>query len=140
GHPPVDPKMDPKRREQLKQLLEQRQRQRGQQAPQGAAPTPVEHKKPKAPRDEHGHCLGQGPDDRPQDINLFHGWLGSKHELGGEGDAWAKAITPPSPKGSKEWWYWRLTPSPYRYDNHDDHCDRANQPIPLIANIINLGA
>lgn len=141
GHPPVDPKMDPKRREQLKQLLEQRQRQRGQQAPQGAAPAvPVEHKKPKAPRDEHGHCLGQGPDDRPQDINLFHGWLGTKHELGGDGDAWSKAITPPSPKGSKEWWYWRLTPYPYRYDNHDDHCDRANQPMPLIANIINLGA
>jgi F-type H+-transporting ATPase subunit b len=143
GHPPIDPsKMDPRRREQLKQLLQQRQRQRQQQQQQGRAtpPTPAKPKKPKAPRDEHGHCLGDGPDDRPKDINLFHGWLGTKHELGTKDEAWDKAVKPPSPKGSAEWWWWRVTPYPYRYDNHDDHCDRANQPVPLIANIINLFA
>jgi F-type H+-transporting ATPase subunit b len=132
--------MDPKRREQLKQFLEQRRRQRAQQQKAAPRQQPAHPKKPKAPRDEHGHCLGQGPDDRPKDINLFHGWLGTKHELGEAGEAWSKAIKPPSPKGSKEWWYWRLTPYPYRYDNHDDHCDRANQPVPLLANIINLAA
>ncbi len=140
GHPPIDQKMDPKRREQLRQLLEQRRQQRGQQ-PDAAPAAPAEKPpKPKAPRDEHGHCLGQGPDDRPQDINLFHGWLGSKHELGEGSEAWSKAVAPPLEKGTKDWWIWRLTPYPYRYDNHDDHCDRANQPVPLLANIINLAA
>lgn len=141
GHPPVDQKMDPQRREQLRQLLEQRRKQRGE--PQAAAPgqaEPAKPKKPKAPRDEHGHCLGQGPDDRPKDINLFHGWLGSKDELGTADDAWSKAVEPPPTKGSQDWWIWRLTPYPFRYDNHEDHCDRANQPVPLLANIVNLGA
>jgi F-type H+-transporting ATPase subunit b len=38
-----------------------------------------------------------------------------------------------------EWWKWRLIPYPWRYENHDDHCDPRNQPIPLLANIVNLG-
>ena len=137
GHPPINPKRrDPARMEQIRKLLEQQKRAQGKQG----AP-PAKRKKPKAPRDEHGHCLGQGPDDRPKDINLFHGWLGSKEELGGaEDSAWEKAIRAPEPKGGRDWWIWRLTPYPYRYDNHDDHCDRANQPVPLLANIVNLGA
>jgi F-type H+-transporting ATPase subunit b len=38
-----------------------------------------------------------------------------------------------------EWWKWRLTPHPWRYQNHGDHCDPRNQPVPLFANVLNLG-
>lgn len=84
---------------------------------------------PRFPRDEHGHCLGQGPNDRPPDINLLHGWLGVNNE---------SAEPPPKPKGSVEWWKWRVTPYPFRYENKSDECDPRNQPVPLVANVVNL--
>ncbi|MBW2456587.1 MAG: ATP synthase F0 subunit B [Deltaproteobacteria bacterium] len=96
-------------------------------------------KKKQSPKDEHGYCIGHGPKDRPTAINLVHGWLGVNNE---------KAI--PGPKRNSnagwrfwedsDWWKWQLTPYLWRYENHDDHCDPRNQPIPLLANIINLGA
>src|SRR5690606_6493450 len=89
----------------------------------------------------HGHCLGDGVDDRPKDINLFHGWFGVNNEAaaepppkGGGDDWWGKDWF-----GNKDWWAWRLTPYPYRYENHDDHCDPRNQPVPLLANVVNIG-
>jgi F-type H+-transporting ATPase subunit b len=146
--PPGHPPMDPKRREQLEKMLEERNKKRatptaGQPPPPPQPPRPMVPLKPKTPLDEHGHCLGQGSNDRPKDINLFHGWLGTKHEIGESSEKWSKAVKePPRPPGAVpwDWWKWRLTPYPYRYDNHDDHCDPANEPSPLIANIINLAA
>jgi F-type H+-transporting ATPase subunit b len=136
GHPPVDPG----RREQIQKLIEERRKKRGEEQQQAA--TPGEQpapSKPKGPVDAEGHCIGDGPNDRPKDINLFHGWLGTKDEIGDRNDMWKKAVAPPPAKGSKEWWFWRLTPYPFRYDNHEDPCDRYNQPVPLFANIINSG-
>ncbi len=90
------------------------------------------HKK-KYPKDEHGYCIGHGPKDRPTEINLVHGWLGVNNE---------KAVPAPKREGTLDWgwWKWQLTPYLWRYENHHDHCDPRNQPIPLLANIINLGA
>ena len=104
-------------------------------------PPPEEPVKPKHPVDAHGYCIGDGPQDRPKDINLFHGWLGVNNDKavpappkGGGEDWWGKDYF-----GNKDWWTWRLTPHPWRYENHDDHCDPRNQPIPLLANVINIG-
>lgn len=136
GHPPLGPgrQIPESLRKRMEALRKAQAAQNGQAqaAPHGLAPAvpagPAA--KPREPRDEHGLCLGDGHNDRPKDINLFHGWLGVNND---------KAVPPPSPKGSGEWWKWRLTPHPYRYENHDDHCDRRNQPIPLLANVINVG-
>src|SRR5690606_39149896 len=38
-----------------------------------------------------------------------------------------------------EWWKWRLIPYPWRYENHADECDPRNEPIPLLANVVNIG-
>lgn len=83
--------------------------------------------------DEQGRCRFYGPTDRPKDINLFHGLLGTTENK-------SEVEAPPEPRGSWEWWKWRLTPTWYRYDNHDCPCDPQNEPTPLIANIINFGA
>ena len=116
----------------------------------GTARAPATRKAPKYPVDEHGHCVGDGPNDIPRPINLVHGWLGGKGAYGEEGDffspqrpprltprtddmSWGDALTRQVP-----YWKWRLTPYPYRFDNHDDHCDPKNQPVPLLANIINV--
>jgi F-type H+-transporting ATPase subunit b len=90
------------------------------------APRPALH-----PRDAHGNCLQHGPNDRPAEINQVHGWLGVNND---------KAVPPPGAPGTQAWWLWRATPYPWRYDNHDDHCDPRNEPVPLLAGIINLGA
>jgi F-type H+-transporting ATPase subunit b len=139
GHPPLSPEM----KERFEREMRRRQaggRQPGQPgampgmpgalpgAP-GAPKTP--QAKPRYPRDEHGHCVGQGADDRPKDINLVHGLLGVNND---------KVVAEPRPKGSGEWWKWRLTPTLYRYENKDDVCDPKNQPVPLLANIVNLAA
>lgn len=82
------------------------------------------------------HCPGHGPEDRPPAINLFHGWLGVDNEA-----------APPMPEGVRagglpwknwDWWSWRLTPYPWRYENDKDHCDPRNEPTPLIAPILNF--
>ncbi len=136
GHPPLGPgrQIPESLRKRMEALKKAQAAQKGQAqvVPRGPVPmVPAEPAaKPREPRDEHGLCLGDGHNDRPKDINLFHGWLGVNNE---------KAVPPPSPKGSGDWWKWRLTPHPYRYENHDDHCDRRNQPIPLLANVINVG-
>lgn len=130
------PRAKPRTRKQAEQMVRdhlarKQAEQDGKGAPTDAAP------KKKYPVDAHGYCLAQGakngPNDRPKDINLFHGWLGVNNE---------KAIPAPRREGGwdAQWWKWRLTPYLWRYENHDDHCDPRNQPIPLLANIINLGA
>lgn len=118
-------------------MLDRLKRERGG-APDAGAATAVLRK---FPRDSHGYCIGQGPDDPPKNVNLFHGWLGVNND---------KAVPAPPRRndaesgwfverfGSTDWWKWRLTPYPYRYDNHDDECDPRNTPIPLLANLINF--
>ncbi len=99
-------------------------------------------------RDAHGYCLGQGPDDRPKDINLVHGWLGVNNDKAArrprvprwEGNWWNPRTWGPNLKAQWPFWKWRVTPYPYRYENHDDHCDPHNQPVPLLANIVNIAA
>jgi F-type H+-transporting ATPase subunit b len=86
------------------------------------------------PRDEHGYCLRRGPHDPPPDINLVHGWLGVNDEKA------APAAPPRSGALDWAWWKWRLTPYPWRYENHDDECDPRNESVPLAANIINISA
>jgi F-type H+-transporting ATPase subunit b len=136
GHPPVGKQPDaqgqlpPRGRtpDQIRDLIERSKQQ--QKGPgQAAAPSKVRY-----PTDEHGNCLRRGPHDPPPDINLVHGWLGVNDEK----------AAPPAPQrtGALDWawWKWRLTPYPWRYENHDDHCDPRNEPVPLIANIINVAA
>ena len=130
------PRKPPPIRPDMRDALRQRQAGRlGRPAPPTPAAQPaVPVEEPKAqlyPRDEHGECLGHGPNDRPAEINLVHGWLGTNNE---------KAVPSPGPIGSKDWWLWRITPYPWRYENHEDHCDPRNEPIPLLAGIINLAA
>lgn len=133
GHPPIttppgqpgQPGKQPGDREMLDRLRQLKER--AQDRARQVEGKPAEQR---FPRDEHGHCLGQGPNDRPPDINLLHGWLGSNNE---------EAVQPPKPKGSWEWWQWRLTPYPFRYQNKSDACDPRNQPVPLVANVVNLG-
>jgi F-type H+-transporting ATPase subunit b len=163
GHPPVgdvpqQPAQDVAgRRRQIEALLKQQQ-ERGRPGlpgvpPGGGAPlkpgeapseAPPEPAVKKSPTDEYGHCIGDGPQDRPKDINLFHGWLGVNNDAaalappkGGGEDWWGRNKY--FDLGNKEWWTWRLTPHMYRYENHDDHCDPRNQPVPLLANVINVG-
>ena len=156
-HPPVGPKPSngkgagADRRRQLEALRDAANRKAAQK---GARPTsaPAKPKRPKYPVDEHGYCVGDGPNDVPRPINLVHGWLGAKDNYGAEDD-FLSAHRPPrlAPKTVEmswveanierqlPYWKWRMTPYPYRFDNHDDHCDPKNQPIPLLANIINVG-
>jgi F-type H+-transporting ATPase subunit b len=134
--PPTRPGHD--QQQKLRDMVEQLKREKG-----GAPAEPVEAKGRKYPRDEHGYCIGQGPTDPPKNVNLFHGWLGVDN---------ARAVPPPPRRvegetgffaerlGSPAWWKWRLTPNPYRYENHDDECDPRNTPIPLLANLINFAA
>jgi len=122
-------------------MLEQMKRDRG--AAPALEPEGLKAAARKFPKDEHGYCIGQGPDDPPKNVNLFHGWLGVNNE---------KAVVAPPRRndaetgwfaerfGSADWWKWRLTPYPYRYENHDDECDPRNTPIPLLANLINFAA
>ncbi|MCA9625375.1 MAG: ATP synthase F0 subunit B, partial [Myxococcales bacterium] len=108
---------------------------------QAGAPEESHADKKHFPVDAHGNCIGDGPQDKPKDINLFHGWFGVNNEAakaepartGGE-ECWGRDYL-----GNKEWWLWRLTPYMYRYENHDDHCDPRNEPVPLLANVINIG-
>lgn len=143
GHPPIQPGQAPPGidRERLQEMLRRQQQQQQRPQAQPVAPGEADVAKPKYPVDAHGHCLGDGVDDRPKDINLFHGWFGVNNEAateppskGGGDDWWGKDWF-----GNKDWWAWRLTPYPYRYANHDDHCDPRNQPVPLIANVVNIG-
>jgi F-type H+-transporting ATPase subunit b len=140
GHPPIGKQpggaqVPPKGRtaDQLRELIDrQKGLQGGGKAPEGGGAG--EAPKMRYPRDEHGECLHHGAHDPPPDINLLHGWLGVNEE---------KAPPPPPPRtGAFDWgwWKWRLTPYPWRYDNHEDECDPRNEPVPLIANIINVGA
>jgi F-type H+-transporting ATPase subunit b len=112
-------------------------------------PPPAQNQK----RDAHGLCPGETKDDPPKNVNLFHGWLGSKDEASRDPSEWRqKAILAPPRKaqettgwfaqrfGSWDWWKWRLIPFPYRYESHQDECDQNNTPIPLLANLINFGA
>ena len=146
GHPPIGAPPRPRPRPRMRnrgqagsaqKLLEKLRRQ-------GRAKPGAKRKRKKYPRDEHGYCVGQGANDRPKDINLVHGWFGVNNE---------KAVPRPRFAGwdsnaswgdnfKRMWpfWKWRLTPYLYRYENHDDHCDPRNQPVPLLANIINIGA
>jgi len=143
-HPPVQPKGKIPSPEDRRKRLEALLKQRAQQARAdkgGAEGVEEEHAAPKHPVDAHGYCIGDGPQDRPKDINLFHGWLGVNNEKavpappkGGGEEWWGKEWF-----GNKDWWTWRLTPHPWRYENHDDHCDPRNQPIPLLASVINIG-
>ena len=150
GHPPIRPGKgkDTRNSAAQRQKLEEMLRRQGKlppkrpgSVPAGATKTPP---KKKYPKDDHGHCRGDGPDDRPKDINLVHGWWGVDNEKaekappkGGGDDWWGRNKY--FNLGNKAWWLWRLTPHPYRYENHDDHCDPKNEPVPLLANIINLG-
>ncbi|HHH27677.1 MAG TPA: hypothetical protein ENK57_04940 [Polyangiaceae bacterium] len=143
-HPPVQPQGKvgaEDRRKRLEELMKKRAQQARAKAKGQAEAAPEEPAKPKHPVDAHGYCIGDGPQDRPKDINLFHGWLGVNNDKavpappkGGGEDWWGKEYF-----GNKDWWTWRLTPHPWRYENHDDHCDPRNQPIPLLANVINVG-
>lgn len=146
GHPPVG-KPAPRR---PKAAQQQRVQRRLNALRRRAA---AGKKKVKYPRDAHGHCLGQGAENRPKDINLVHGWFMVDNE-----QALAKIKERPRYTGWKcptgtlscflnigaklkeAWplWSWRMTPSMYRYENHDDHCDPKNQPIPLAVNLFNM--
>jgi F-type H+-transporting ATPase subunit b len=129
-HPPIDPPSPaPKgmpagrgsareQQERIRKLVEEHQRQRGK------SPAPAR----RYARDEHGHCIGHGIKDRPPELNLVHGWVGVRND---------KAVAPPPQRGTWAWWKWRLTPYPWRYQNHADHCDPRNQPVPLAANVLN---
>ncbi|MSP24249.1 MAG: hypothetical protein EXR75_03600 [Myxococcales bacterium] len=145
-HPPITPPpsgrepMPVRPRSGVNQLLEQHVRERDEaRAAGGVKPTPAAKK---FPRDAHGYCIGQGPTSRPPNINILHGYLGANND---------KAVPAPPRHGGREWfgsrwfgsldwWQWRLTPYPWRYENDDDTCDPRNQPIPLIANLINFAA
>ena len=156
GHPPINPGAGRRGkgnqgkvgdRDQRRRALEELRKRRGNipgLQPGGQRGRPADAAAPpkkKFPRDAHGHCLGDGANDRPKDINLLHGWFMANND---------KAVPAP-PKsggepwwgseylGNSDWWIWRITPYPYRYENHDDHCDPRNQPVPLIANVVNLG-
>ena len=50
------------------------------------------------------------------------------------------AVPPPagSRVGSLDWWLWRLTPYPFRYENPADKHDPRNQPVPLVAPFFNF--
>jgi len=134
--PPMRPGHD--QQQKMREMIEQLRREKG-----GAPAEVVEAKARKYPRDDHGYCIGQGPTDPPKNVNLFHGWLGVDN---------ARAVPAPPRRvdgetgfiaerlGSSAWWKWRLTPYPYRYENHDDECDPRNTPIPLLANLINFAA
>jgi F-type H+-transporting ATPase subunit b len=145
-HPPVGAEPSPQAQPPMRPGHDQQNvRQMIDQLKRGSGAVPSEPAKIEArkyPRDEHGYCIGQGPDDPPKNVNLFHGWLGVNNE---------KAVLPP-PRiveaetgwfaqrfGSTAWWKWRLTPYAWRYENHDDECDPRNTPIPLLANLINFG-
>jgi F-type H+-transporting ATPase subunit b len=67
------------------------------------------------------HCPGHGPTDPPGHINLWHGLIGVNNDKAG------------SPKASV---VDRLL---WRYENHNDPCDKKNEPPPLLANVINFG-
>jgi F-type H+-transporting ATPase subunit b len=147
GHPPIGPGGPPKprtplTREQLEELMKRRREAAGGPSPIDLPP--VVPAKPRHPRDEHGSCIGDGADDPPKEINLLHGWLGVNNEkavkapprFGGE-DWWGQNDL--FNLGNKAWWAWRLTPHPWRYENHSDHCDPQNQPLPLASNIVNVG-
>jgi len=122
-------------------LLEQLKR-KGRRKPK----KPSAHKRPKRkyPRDSHGYCIDQGTDDRPKHINLVHGWFGVNNKKAVRRPripAWdSKKGIWDNLKAQSPFWKWRLTPYPYRYENHDDHCDPHNQPVPLLANIVNIAA
>ena len=134
AQPPMRPGHDQKN---VRQLVEQLKREPG-----GVMPTLASPSARKFPTDEHGYCIGQGPNDPPKNVNLFHGWLGVNNEkavpapqrLDDSSPSWFAARF-----GSTAWWKWRLTPHPWRYENHDDECDPRNTPIPLLANLINFG-
>src|SRR5512136_752699 len=74
---------------------------------------------------------GHGATDRPPDVNYVQGWLGVSNE---------RAVPPPAGarEGSLDWWLWRLTPYPFRYENPKDKHDPRNQPVPLIAPVFNF--
>ncbi len=83
------------------------------------APAPVEPPGPKLlPRDEHGHCIGHGPQDAPHHINWYQGILGVDNEKS------------QSPKFTD-----RLL---WRYHNKVDECDPKNQEPPFIAAAFNF--
>ena len=139
AQPPMRPGHDQRN---ARQLIEQLKRNPGSVTPElGSAPVLAFPKDSPFAKDSHGNCVGQGPDDAPKNVNLFHGWLGVDN---------VKAIAAPprlSPSdtgwfavrfGGSAWWKWRLTPYPWRYENHDDECDPRNTPIPLLANLINF--
>lgn len=87
---------------------------------------------------EHGggHCPGHGPTSRPPAINLVHGILGVDNEAAPK---LPDGVRPGgSPWNNWAWWKWRLTPSLWRYDNDKNTCDPHNEPVPLIAPVINF--
>ena len=128
GRPPAHRPSD----EALKRLRDRLPSGKGKPSKHGKAEPQKSHPKKKHAKDEHGYCIGRGMTDRPTEINLVHGWLGVNND---------KAVPAPKRQGTFDWawWKWQLTPYMWRYENHDDHCDARNQPIPLLANIINLG-
>ncbi|MFP6683915.1 MAG: ATP synthase F0 subunit B [Polyangiaceae bacterium] len=102
------------------------------------------------PRDEHGHCVGDGMNNLPKPINFVHGLLMANNDK-------ALAAAPPpkrvtvAPEANRieklkasfeaNWprYKWQWTPSLWRYENHQDHCDPRNEPTPLAATVFNVG-
>jgi F-type H+-transporting ATPase subunit b len=134
------------RREQLQKQLERLRQAKGALPPKGDAKPadPGFAKLPRIEKDDHGFCPGHGVDQRPEDINLVHGWLGIDNA-----QAEPRPRVPPRDpnlgyfenfKAQWPYWKWRITPYPYRFEDHDNPCDPRNEPIPLLANLVNLGA
>jgi F-type H+-transporting ATPase subunit b len=83
-----------------------------------------------------GHCPGHGPTSRPPAINLVHGVLGVDNE---GAPKLPDGVRPGgSPWKNWDWWKWRLTPTLWRYENAKDKCDPHNEPVPLLAPVINF--
>ena len=59
----------------------------------------------------------------------MHGWLGVSNQ---------RAAPAPEGVGTWDWWVWRLTPYPWRYENEADKCDPRSEAIPLIAPVFNF--
>lgn len=102
------------------------------------------------PRDEHGHCVGNGMNNLPKPINFVHGWLMANNDKALEAAPPPKRVTVAPDAGRFEklkasfeanWprYKWQWTPSPWRYNNHDDHCDPRNESTPLAATVFNVG-
>ncbi|MBI4701750.1 MAG: hypothetical protein HY744_11435 [Deltaproteobacteria bacterium] len=123
GRPPRihgPPTWDRQQLEELRRRIAEARRQRDERAAR-SAPSPEPEPTAQCHRD---------PGARPPDINLVHGFLGVDDD---------KAPPPPPlPKGTWEWWKWRLTPSLWRYENHKLACDPRSEAPPLGASIINV--